>query len=323
MKHTRSRFIATTLVFAVLGGAIALLAPAASAATKHLAFVTLPKDAVAGHTITATKFNDGSDPQNQPTFVQVAVLDGSDQLVTNSPVTVTFKLAAGSGLASGSLSVTPKQTVNGVATFGVGSLSIANANEPLFTDYELVPVSAKGPSITGDASTGFDIWETECTGACDVSIRNDKDTYSAFESGTLTASSVGAASLPGFDCQILGYTPFFSDQVFIHDYDGTGPVFLASHVTRLDMKKSSNNGQAHVQWCVGLETSDAWVHNEAPFQQQDTNGDGTPDLYVGLAPPCPSQNPKDFAPCITHQFGDGNGGSWTEGWLPGDPVRRT
>ena len=48
------------------------------------------------------------------------------------------------------------------------------------------------------------------------------------------------------------------------------------------------------------------------------------DLYVGMAPKCPSKNAKFKAPCIVSQTGDGVGGTYIRGWLPGgDPPRRT
>ena len=58
---------------------------------------------------------------------------------------------------------------------------------------------------------------------------------------------------------------------------------------------------------------------------QDTNGPAPGGmLFVGIAPPCPNANPQNSAPCIVSQNGDGNGGSFTLGWLPGgDPPRRT
>ena len=61
------------------------------------------------------------------------------------------------------------------------------------------------------------------------------------------------------------------------------------------------------------------------FVTQDTNGAAPGGmLFVGIAPPCPNANPQNFAPCIVSQKGDGNGGSFTLGWLPGgDPPRRT
>jgi hypothetical protein len=58
--------------------------------------------------------------------------------------------------------------------------------------------------------------------------------------------------------------------------------------------------------------------------QKDTDGIGGVDLYVGLAPKCPTANPSGSAPCIVSQNSDGKGGSITLGWLPaGDPPRRT
>ena len=55
--------------------------------------------------ITGTPFS------NATNFVQVALRNGLGQTVTYFPVNVSFDLATGAGLATGSLSVTAKTTV--------------------------------------------------------------------------------------------------------------------------------------------------------------------------------------------------------------------
>ena len=96
------------------------------------------------------------------------------------------------------------------------------------------------------------------------------------------------------------------------------------------MKASSNNGQARVALCVGLLDEGAltgqakWAALGVTADHQDSDGDGIDDIWVALAPACPNQNSAGSAPCISRQYGDGNGGSWTEAWIPGgDPPRRT
>lgn len=325
LKVRTSRSILTVL--ALTGLVMAGLAvPAASGAPKYeLRFLNQPADAEAGATITSTLFVAGTN------FLQVALVDiDSGELVTNSNAFVTFRLASGSGLASGTLQVTPQPLVGGVATFGTDTLRILTDNESLFTDYKLEPRTTKPPVITGPASAGFDIWEDAdtCLGvACTVSLRDGEDDYSVTTTGTLAASQLPSSVLPGLTCP--GQAVVFSGSVFSHetteDVPPFEPVFLENHITKRDWQASANNGQAHAEWCFGLKSPDAWEHNGASYTFKDTNG-AEPDgwLYVGLAPKCPVHDPSDFAPCIVSQTGDGAGGSISRGWVPGgDPPRRT
>ncbi|MGH7541515.1 MAG: hypothetical protein ACRELC_10990 [Gemmatimonadota bacterium] len=324
--NARSRS-ATAFVVALTALVIAgLFVPMASGAPPmEFVFVTQPQDATAGDTITASDLN------QQATFVQVKLVDGNGDLVTNSNSRVSFELETGAGLASGQLSVTPQSLVDGIATFGEGTLSIETPNEPFFTSYRLRPVSTRGAPITGDPSDAFDIFEDgESCGTgetCDAAIRNENDAYSLFTPGTLGASELSGDVLPGFGC--AGQTEIFADSVFVHATtdattpDTPGPVFLSSHITRREMKAAANNGQAHIDWCVGLKNQSDWSNGATPVQQ-DTDLDGQLDLWVAFAPACPQANPADSAPCIVSQTGDGNGGNVTTGWLPGgDPPRRT
>ena len=303
---------------------------AAAAAGDHFVFVTQPQDSLdAPATIRGEILN-----QSSSAFVQVALLDANDDPVTNSNTKVSFVLASEPGDAtSGSLSVTPQSLVDGVATFGEGTLSIGAANEPFFTNYRLVPVSTRGPKITGDPSAGFDIFQDgeSCADECNANLPHGTgsgETYSAPIVGTLGASQISDSNLSTFAC--AGQTEIFPDVVFVHETtEGSNTVFesvkLVSHVTRQEMKKAANNGQAHIKWCVGLKDPEDWTPSGGSFVPQDTNGNAPGGLlYVGFAPPCPQANPSDFAPCIASQNGDGNGGSITTGYLPGgDPPRRT
>jgi hypothetical protein len=292
-----------------------------------LAILNQPRDAKQDNLITGDPFQGGTNK------VEVQLLDGNGAPLpsTTYPVSVTFSLVTtgvdehGQGLVDGTLSVTPENTdVNGIATFDT-QLSIAEKNEPEFTSYSLLPQTTTdaGPTISGTQSNGFNIWETQCntTGGCPVSLRGSNDLYTSPAEGDLSASQLVGA-LPNLTCQ--GQTLIFSNNVFVSEFAGSGSVFLKSHVTRADMKASANNGQAHVQWCIGLPYQ--WTAKSGLVTQTtDTNGDGSPlgDLYVGLVPACPNANPAGSAPCISRQYGDGHGGSYTEGYLPGDPPRRT
>jgi hypothetical protein len=286
-----------------------------------LEITTQPKDALKNKLITDTAFNTSGNP------ITVELRNGSDQLVSYFPVGVTFELATGAGLASGTLNAATKTTVGGVATFsGVDStLSIGTPNEPQFTDYKLKPKSAGTfAGLVGDPSDAFDIWETVCSGTdCEVKIRDLRDVYRTSGNDVLTASSLPTSFMPNILC--AGQTLIFSNDVFVHQTNGTSPVFLVSHVTRQNMKAATTNGQAHVDWCVGLKTREPWDNNGAVPVQQDTNGPAPGGLlWVAEAPNCPNANPQNFAPCIVSQNGDGNGGNITTGWLPGgDPPRRT
>jgi hypothetical protein len=306
-----------------------------AAPSCSLAFVNQhqPKDAKQGELITGDPFEGGANK------VEVQLLDGNSAPLTDYPVTVTLGLffgldgnnqplvdENGQKLINGTLSVTPEDTdANGIATFDT-QLSIAEKNEPAFTSYSLQPQTTGTPTISGTPSNGFNIWETQCPGGCSVSLRGSNlDLYTS-PSGSL--GDLSASQLPfgaATDIECAGQTVIFADSVFTHEFTGTltGAVFLKSHVTRADMKASANNGQAHVQWCIGLPGP--WAAAGGQAVPEDINGPNNPlgTLYVGIAPACPNANPAGSAPCISRQYGDGHGGSYTEGYLPGDPPRRT
>jgi hypothetical protein len=330
LKGRRTRSIAAVMVLAL--AVAGLYSTAASAASKYqLRFVDppgpesrQPQDAEVGDTIRAADLSDAA------AFVQVEVVDATTGVrVTSIKQPVGFKLQTGAGFAGGTLSVSPRPLVNGVAEFGLGTLSIGTENEPQFTDYALVPVTTRGALITGPASEGFDVWEDgeSCAGGtdtCVANLRNHRDTYTLAAAGSLGASELPGA-LPGLSCP--GQDEIFSGTVFSYATTGAAPlapVFLSNHITKADWKASANNGQAHAEWCIGLVSPGAWSASGAVPTQQDTDLDGDLDLWVAAAPPCPQANPSASAPCIVSQTGDGAGGSITRGWLPGgDPPRRT
>jgi hypothetical protein len=317
------------------------LAPAASAADLQLRIVDpdgdgpltgQPQDAKVGETIRTADLNVGGG------FVQVEVIDtATGARVTNFNKPIGFELATGTGFASGDLDVDDQVPVQGVATFGPGTLSIGTENEPQFTNYALTPVTTRGPAVPGITSAGFDVWEdgNACDGgqpnglpdACGATLRNNNEQYTVNAAGSLGASELFDV-LPGLTCP--GQKLIFDDRVFSYattESDGSAntPVRLVSHITKADWKASANNGQAHADWCIGLPTNAPWVANGTQSQSVDVNG-GAPGgiLFVALAPKCPSANPSGSAPCIVSQTGDGKGGSIAIGWLPGgDPPRRT
>jgi len=324
MKSIKQGFLPVLVSLSMVLGVGALIAPAAlGAPSPHLRFLNQPQDAEQNATITSSDFVSGS------SFIQVELDDASGVPITNSTAKVTFDLATGTGFATGTLVVDPQPLVNGVATFGAGSLTIQTPNEPHFTSYALVPRTTKGQPITGAASNPFDVYESgdSCTTTCTADIRAGLDVYTMNTKGTLGASQLPASTLPGLNCP--GQAVIFATSVFVYattdanSPTSPAPVFVSNHITKADWKASHNNGQAHADWCVAL-TAAQLVNNGGTYVQQDTNGDGTLDLFVGLAPKCPSHDPQLSAPCIVSQTGDGLGGSTTLGWLPGgDPPRRT
>jgi hypothetical protein len=329
MKFRNARITTVLTAFGLFIALAGLIAPTALGASKYtLRFVDppgtatgQPQDAKVGETIRTADLNVGA------AFVQIEVVDEAGNRVTTVKSPVGFTLKSGTGFASGKLNVAPQSLVSGVATFGQGTLSIATENEPQFTDYALVPVTTKGALITGPASDGFDVWEDgeSCTGGtdtCDASLRGGNDDYTLSAAGTLGVSELPSV-LPGLLCP--GQDEIFANTVFSYATTGSNtPVFLRNHITRADWRASANNGQAHADWCIGLVHESDWGNSGAVPTQMDTDLDGQLDLWVALAPKCPSANPSGSAPCIVSQTGDGKGGSISLGWLPaGDPPRRT
>lgn len=313
----RSQKVRIASVFVSLAAVLALtglIAPGALGyeGSLNLAFVNQPKDAVKDATITSDPFVPGGAP------VQVLV-QSYEQGVPNVDVTLGFAEGSAIGTIHGNTATTG---AHGIATFY--HLTIGDENEPMFTDYQLVPTAHDSPPV--EASDPFDIWGAGCKAPCSVGLRDNLDSYTSSQTGLLSASSLPHGSLP---IVCAGQTLIFAQDVFVHATDdATGKVFLSSHITRANMKAAANNGQVFVNWCVGLkpDQEQLWIHNGASYSPQDMNGEGTPGgiLLVGIAPKCPKTAPKTFAPCITKQKGDGNGGNITEGWLPGgDPPRRT
>ena len=330
----KNRAVASVLAAAMAIALAVVLAPAAGAATLELRIVSgQPQDAKVGATIKTADLNTAGGA------IQVGVYDTStdpDTLVTNFSKKIGFVLQTGPGFASGSLSVTPQVPVNGVATFGEGTLSIGTENEPQFTDFALVPVTTQGQFVTGPASAGFNVWEdgNACDGgatgglpdSCGASLRGGKETYSVNATGSLGASEL-FGELPGLTCP--GQKVIYDNRIYSYattESDGTPdqPVKLTLEVTKADWKKAAQNGQAHADLCIGLVNESDWDASGATPIQLDTDGDLVLDLWVATAPKCPSANPSASAPCYVSQTSNGAGGSITVAWLPGgDPPRRT
>jgi hypothetical protein len=306
-----------------------------------------PSDAGIGDLITAVPFDtDPGDGGLVKALVEKAVIEGEGTTwvpVAEDEAEVKFRLATVDDVlegddppAAGTLTVGSEPTgVGGIATFD-SSLSItpAVAYSILSQDYYLVPQVRYATEITlleegwpfeGPKSSGFDIWEDGCSGEdCDVNLTpgalGSVETYTTREDVGMGASSIGAGVAIDCPTQVV----VFSNEVSFYVTTGNDPVFVVTHISRLDMKTVPQNGQKHIGWCVGLESPGPWN-----FAQQDTNGSGgldEGDLFVGLAPKCPNKktNPALIAPCILSRMGDDLGGSLITGYLPGgDPTKRT
>ncbi len=300
--------------------------------TCALVLLNQPSNTKAGELITS------GDRQTGGT-IQVQLVDGLGSPVIHFPVAVTFGFDSNPNGASATLTVGTETTdASGVATFddetpnaeGGDGLEINTANVAAFTEYRIFPRGATLTSITGNPSAGFDIWEdaTKCAGAnCTLSHDGDEYVVPNGDSNALLSASTFSTNESNINC--AGYTEITGDVVW-HEYTGSAPVLVKIHITRAEMKASSNNGQARVALCVGLLdegvlTGQAkWAALGVSADHQDSDGDLIDDIWVALAPACPNQNPAGSAPCIARQYGDGNGGSWTEAWIPGgDPPRRT
>lgn len=351
MASRKLRFALALLPLALLISMMGLLAPGASAQGPiTVSIVNQPADAKVGELITAATFDPTGGGIDGPGFVKVLVTEtitpteGEPYEAPVENAEVSFDLASGTGLASGTLHVESRFTgEDGIATFApeVESetpLSIADPNQPFTTDYKLVPVAVPPAATTtappfigaafaleginGDPSTPFDIWEDGCKGNnCSVNLTpgSSADTYTTSENVGMGASQLG---LGGTDISCPTQQLIFSSDLFFHFTTGNGPVFLVSHISAEDRKAAPNNGNKVMGWCVGLKTSGPWN-----FARQNTNGIPgiqADDLYVGMAPKCPRKNASAKAPCVVSQNGDGVGGIFIRGWLPGgDPPRRT
>jgi hypothetical protein len=320
----------------VVAASLAFGSAAASAAPNfHLGFVTQPADAKGdtGDPPVATQITSVPfDPSGAP--VQVELLNQANKRVTNQPVIVDLVLATGPGLATGDLRHVAVTTVDGVATFGSGTLSIAEPNNEQITDFRLTPVTTDG-TITGSPSNGFDIWDQACTATettgCSLTVNHHFDNTGPTDQYASTAKGGLSTTVQQWaDLRLVcdGQTPMVSDSVYTSAFTSTAPVAVTSHTTVDEMKAASNNGQAHVSWCIGLDTNTQWTQiGVKDALHEDTNHDNVidnSDLWVHLAPNCPKKSPSSGAPCITRQYGDGSGGNFTEGFLPGgDPTRRT
>jgi hypothetical protein len=330
----RSRKLRIASVFVSFVAALALtglLMPGASAAEGDLqvALVNQPADAGVGDLITAEPFDPTSGYIQVHVTHTVNVCDPECHLVDQDlqNADVSFSLLLGGVDASDSLSVDTRTTnADGNATFEplVGSLnplSIDSANDFLSEHYQLVPEATFGETTAvGTASDAFDIWEDGCHGTgCNVKLRSNLETYTAQGNFGLAASQLSANLLTCPDQRVI-----FSGKTFFHVTTGdeSEVVLLVTHITRADMKAAANNGQKHVGWCIGLESSTPWTHNGASFTTQVVGGK---TFYVAMAPKCPNKRTAtQFAPCIVSQMGDNDGGSFIRGYvLGGDPPRRT
>jgi hypothetical protein len=315
----------TSLLVLVIGafGFTGLLAPGAFGQTYTLDFIADPADTIKSQIITSGPLN----PDGAPVQVMVTS-DG----VPQGGVEVTLVFAEGSattGTLDGNVATTESEGENmGVATFD--ALTIGETNEPTLTDYQFeatVPVITIGAALAADPplSEPFDVWDAGCKGTgngCTIGFRGGLDSYKSSGSVVLTASTLSSGNLPNLDCP--GQKLIFGDDIFSHATSGSGAVAVTSTITKTDFRNAGTNfGQAHVEWCVGIQPDHtSALHNGGVYVQKDTNDDGTLDLFVGFAPKCPKK--KVVAPCIVSQTSDGKGGSITKGFLEGgDPPRRT
>jgi hypothetical protein len=331
--RSMSLVVVLTTALAITG---LLIAPGAGAEYFNTSFIVNPTDAIKNQVITGSPLN----PAGPNVAVQVSGTSGG-----YGGLTVTLQLVSGPGFATtGSLSGNVEITdEGGVATFP--ALTIGEPNEATLTDYEFEAVVSGGSSTSaltigaafasaGAFSNPFDIWDVGCSGSgCSVALRGGLDVYTTTQNVRLTASVVPASTLPGLRCR--NQTLVFASDVFVHETSGSGVVGLVNHVTFSDLHGGGGGGSVvatvpddddgvRIKWCVGTDTRAPWLRNGAPFTRQDTNGDGTLDLFVGAAPKCPKKNPRNFAPCIVSRTRDGSGGFFLRGWLlGGDPPRRT
>jgi hypothetical protein len=328
MGSRKRRFISLLIPLAGVLIVAGVIAPFASAVEFSASFTVNPTDALKNKVITSTPLSENGDN------VQVLVTS-SDLETSTAGLTVTLEFAEGSATTESITGNVETTNSDGYATFA--NLKIGDTNEETLTDYQFEAVVSGGASTSSSApplgaafasegafSDPFDIWEAGCKGTgngCTIGLRGGLESYKSSGSVVLTASTLSSGDLPNLDCP--GQRLIFGDDIFTHATSGSGAVAVTSTITKTDFRNAGTNfGQAHVEWCVGIKPGSPGLNNGGVYEQQDTNGDGTDDLFVGFAPRCPKK--KVMPPCIVSQVSDGKGGSITKGFLEGgDPPRRT
>ena len=188
-----------------------------------LAFLNDPSNTKAGELIT-----DGDRVSASP--IQVQLVNDLGSPVTHFPMAVTFVFGSDPSEGAATLTVGTETTdANGVATFddetpaaeGGDGLEINLANVAAFSDFTLVPRGSALTSITGAASTGFDIWQDAslCNGAnCTLSHDGDEYVVPGGQAGALLSASTFSTADSNINC--AGYTEITSDVVW-HEYTGS------------------------------------------------------------------------------------------------------
>ncbi len=259
------------------------------------------------NTKTGALITDGDRVSASP--IQVQLVDDLGSPVTHFPMAVTFVFGSDPSEGAATLTVGTETTdANGVATFddetpaaeGGDGLEINLANVAAFSDFTLVPRGSVLTSITGAPSTGFDIWQDAslCNGAnCTLSHDGDEYVVPGGQAGALLSASTFSTSESEHQLRRL-----HGDHRATSSGTSTParpPVLVKIHITRAEMKASSNNGQARVEVCVGLldegtlTGQQKWAALGVTADHQDSDGDGLDDIWVALAPRVRTRTRRD------------------------------
>ncbi len=253
-------------------------------------FLAQPQDAKAGATITSSRLLDGT------SFVKVQLVDATTLApVTNSKALVTFKLATGSGDAAGNLQVITAARERQRS----GGVRHGHSEDPHRERAAVHELPADPHHDEEPADNWSSIGSVRRLGR--RRIMHGRSRHLPGEppgrerhlhpercrNARCERAHVGP---PGLVCPGQK-TIFANTRVLLRD-DRIEHSRCSSRTTsrKADWKASANNGQAHADWCIGL--LDPWTAVGGPAVQKDTDGIGGADLYVGLAPKCPSANPS-------------------------------
>ena len=246
----------------------------------HLAFLSMPADAVVNGTISTVPFtaNGGA--------VQVEVLDGNNQLITNSTAPVSLSLSATSpnegqgAVLSGGAAI---DASGGIASFNTLSINVHGV-------YVLL-ASSTTAGITSALSMPFGIWDDDascangqsCNASINVKNSMSTDIQGLAGGGGFLSLSLGEDSLSCGDT--FNHAPSVTT-VSAFGYSAAQPKTVTLTIFKAALKSYPNSGLSFWAVCYASPNEFTTASGPAPF------GNG---FFTGLLADC---GPAFPAPCV-------------------------